>query len=105
MINTGCAGCHTPPAVPNLRPEDTVDTLSPILHETLTTYRVKECGDALLVAPGDPDSSALFMLLNGECTKDGKLFLMPETCGVTPCFPPDWMDAFTEWVLAGAPAE
>jgi hypothetical protein len=102
MLNASCASCHGPGAKVNLSPDDSPNEQ---LHRTMTTYKVPECGNALLVSPGHPEDSAFLKLLNLECTKDGEPFIMPQSCGIAPCFPEDWMQRITLWIEGGALAQ
>lgn len=83
--NCGVAGCHVsyPPHLSNAD--------MAYLQQILTTYAASGCGNALMVVPGDPDSSALFMSVAGTCAD----VLMPFGC-TTPPNPP----CLSEAVLA-----
>lgn len=71
------------------------------LHRTSTNTVVAECDGLPLVAPGDPDGSALIRLTTRKC---GKL-AMPNGCTSSPCIPLGYIDTLGEWIRNGADAE
>lgn len=79
------------------------------LHNTLMTWTVEECDNQPLVVPGDPDNSALLMLVRRECDpivveSTGEMFeSMPPFCEDPICLPQADYDALVAWINAGAP--
>jgi len=72
------------------------------LYTQLTTHVVKDCGSIPLVTPGDPEKSALIMVLSGPCSDD--LERMPRGCTDVDgnCVPPEYIDALAQWIAEGA---
>jgi hypothetical protein len=61
-----------------------------------------DCGSIPLVTPGDPEKSALIMVLSGPCSDD--LERMPRGCTDVDghCVPPEYIDALAQWIAEGA---
>jgi hypothetical protein len=95
-----CHGVHgnAPPGRPlELPPND--DTQ---LYTNLTSYMSRACGEIKLVAPGNPDASALIKVLSGPC---GMTPRMPYGCSADAgdCIPDEYIAAVSQWIAAGAP--
>jgi hypothetical protein len=74
------------------------------LRTTLTTRMVTECGNELLVAPGDPANSALLKLPIWKCMdSSGAAFVMPQGCIEDQCLSDSELATFQAWIAAGAP--
>jgi hypothetical protein len=75
------------------------------LRASLTSRMVKECNNAALVVPGDPDNSALLMLPTWKCSDPvAGPFVMPQGCiDPTQCLPDNELATFKAWIAAGAP--
>jgi hypothetical protein len=73
------------------------------LLENLTTTVSAKCDNLPVVAPGNPEGSALIRLLKGEC---GGIQRMPAGCFETEaennCTPDDYIAAIEQWVRDGA---
>ena len=110
FLDTGVAGssscfdCHHVPEggeTPDLPPVFNNDET---LYDTLMTKEIARCGNRKLVVPGDPASSALYLVMEGECDQVGK---MPKGC-VEDEYQNTCMDAQDRerlrlWIEAGAP--
>ena len=76
------------------------------LYDTLMTTMISRCEDRTLVVPGDPDNSALYLVLEGDCGSVGK---MPSGCyesadGVyNLCSSHEDRERLRLWIAAGAP--
>ena len=100
----GCnsaSGCHAkgsmsppPPATPvSLAPDCN-------LYNTLLTYQVAACGNLPLVKPGEPDASALPMVLENGCGLPVQQ--MPSGCAPDGCYGPEYTQAVRTWIANGA---
>jgi hypothetical protein len=86
--------CHGGSQMPHL-----VDDAE--LHGTLLSYTVERCENRMLVVPGQPDSSALPMLLKDGC---GVIPRMPLGCvSSNLCVPDNYIAGIEQWIAAGAP--
>lgn len=76
------------------------------LYETLTTSVITRCDNHTLVVPGDPDNSALYLVLNGPC---GSVAQMPSGCFEgefeNNCSSLEDRERLRLWIEAGAPQE
>lgn len=76
------------------------------LYDTLMTTMIERCENRTLVVPGDPDNSALYLVLNGTCGTVGK---MPSGCyesedgSVNYCTSHEDREGIRLWIQAGAP--
>ena len=88
----GAATCHGGRENPPL-------TNDANLYNTLLSDTVRQCGNNALITPNNAATSALLMLVNGQC---GNL-IMPEGCQNTPCWSAADIATVTAWINAGAP--
>lgn len=78
------------------------------LYDTLTTKTISRCENRALVSPGDPDNSALYLVLKGTCGTVGK---MPAGClesddpTQNTCITPAEIERVRLWIAEGAPEE
>jgi hypothetical protein len=74
------------------------------LHMRLLNTVSDDCGGVPVVNPGDPEGSALVMMLKGPC---GALPRMPNGCrdDDCSCVPDNYIAAVEQWVLDGAPEQ
>jgi hypothetical protein len=73
----------------------------PELYDTLLTYTVERCENRVLVVPGQPENSALPMLLREGC---GELPQMPLGCASSNlCVPDSYIAGIEQWIADGAP--
>ena len=74
------------------------------LYDTLMTTTIERCEDRTLVVPGDPDNSALYLVLEGTC---GMVQKMPAGCYEDEyqnnCSPHDERERLRLWIAGGAP--
>lgn len=94
LVHTSCGAkvCHGQDEEPRL-----IDDGS--LPDTLLGTVVEDCGNVPLVTPGNPDASALILLVERRC---GAL-VMPDGCRRTPCLAPERIQVWADWITAGAP--
>ncbi len=85
-----CHGRTTPPLLLN----------DAELANTLRSTTVERCGGAPLVAPGNAQGSAIYMVVQGQC---GDALVMPQGCGVAPCLAEDTMASLVAWLSAPDP--
>lgn len=75
------------------------------LYDTLTTRTIEKCDNRVLVKPGDPENSALYLVLLGTC---GSVSQMPYGCYKSPdgfentCAPDAEIERLRAWILGGA---
>jgi hypothetical protein len=73
------------------------------LYDTLTTLTISRCDNRVLVAPGDPENSALYLVLKGTCGSVGK---MPSGCVedefTNTCADHGDIERIRLWIEAGA---
>lgn len=75
------------------------------LYDTLMTRTVEKCENRALVVPGDPENSALYLVLKGTC---GTVSQMPYGCYVSPdgfentCAPDAEIERLRLWIAGGA---
>lgn len=76
------------------------------IYQQLLDTAIERCGNRKLLAPGDPDNSALYLVLNGTCGGVGKMPLG--------CYEDEFYNYCTDsadrerlrlWIAAGAPQE
>ncbi len=78
------------------------------LYETLMTATIERCEGRTLVVPGEPDNSALYLVLFGTC---GTVSQMPYGCYEAPdgsynnCSSYDNRERLRLWIEAGAPQD
>jgi hypothetical protein len=96
-----CFDCHSEGGdLPQVFRDD--DTL----YDTLMTRTVERCEDRALVVPGDPDNSALYLVLSGIC---GTVSQMPYGCYEAPdesynnCTEHEDRERLRLWIETGAP--
>jgi hypothetical protein len=96
-----CFDCHAEGGdLPQVFKDD--DTL----YDTLMTRAIERCENRVLVAPGDPENSALYLVLNGTC---GTVSKMPSGCFESPdgfennCSPLEDRERLRLWIEDGAP--
>jgi hypothetical protein len=94
FIRVQCGTCHTGQTPPNLNTTRGAE----MLHRTLTTTPVAECGGHPLVTAGEPKQSALLMVGMGECG----MLRMPAGCVDPICYSVADELLLTSWILAGA---
>jgi len=76
------------------------------MYDHLINTVSEECGGLKVVAPNDPNASALVRLVKGPC---GTREQMPEECICDPdpyinnCVKPQYVEAIEKWIAAGAP--
>ena len=63
---------------------------------------VEECGNSPLVQPGEPENSALLMLVQRQCQDN---LFMPDNCKRDPCVSQATIDTWSRWIAAGAPVQ
>lgn len=76
------------------------------LYAALTTDRAPDCMNYLLVKPGAPTQSAMYLAISGACPCVPQ---MPDGCiGGDPngpyysCLPPDYIEGVRQWIANGA---
>jgi hypothetical protein len=97
MVNVTCANvvCHVPGGfMPDL--SDANDDQ----YDILMSWTVDECGGVPLVAPGEPEGSAILRVTTRDAC--GDLF-MPKDCPDDACLSDENREALTTWIAAGAP--
>jgi len=76
------------------------------IYQQLLDTAIERCENRKLLVPGDPDNSALYLVLNGTCGSVGK---MPLGCyeqgEYNYCTDHDDRERLRLWILAGAPQE
>ena len=90
----GTASCHGKKQLPLIKDDAA-------LPGTLLETTVEECGNAPLVHPGQPETSALILLVRRQC---GTL-VMPNGCTSEPCLPQETVDTISAWIAGGAPMQ
>ncbi|HEX2658026.1 MAG TPA: hypothetical protein VHU40_07125 [Polyangia bacterium] len=93
----GGTGCHNAGQAPDLFPKDDAT-----LYKTLTEYKVKDCGNRVLVKPCAPEESAFYRVQSGSMTCD-PVPRMPFGCGVGSCTSDDDLEDVRQWIAKGAP--
>lgn len=78
------------------------------LYTELTTHISVACGNIPLIAPGNPEQSALVKIIKGPCgVPPNDIPRMPNGCIVdefsNTCVPDDYIAAIEQWVRNGAP--
>jgi hypothetical protein len=73
------------------------------LYDTLRSKKVSPCGNVPLVNPGNPEQSALLMLVKRQCGS----FVMPDDCppessGAVTCWPEEDILQVGTWIENGA---
>lgn len=99
---SACTDCHASGGdLPQVfRNDDT-------LYDTLMTKVIARCENRVLVVPGKPEDSALYLVLLGESC--GTVGQMPTGCyesedpSINTCAKPEDIEALRLWILAGAP--
>jgi hypothetical protein len=78
------------------------------IYQQLLDTAITRCDNRKLLVPGDPDNSALYLVLNGTCGTVGK---MPLGCYESEdglynyCTKHDDRERLRLWIAAGAPQE
>lgn len=101
---SSCFHCHDAGGcIPYVFKDD--DTL----HDTLMTTMISRCENRVLVKPGEPENSALYLVLKGEpCGTVGQ---MPKGCypsedpTLNSCTTPADLERIRLWIAEGAPEE
>jgi hypothetical protein len=80
-------------------------TIDDELMMNLLNTTSEACGNVPVVDPGNPEGSALVMLLKGPC---GELERMPRNCNNAEdcnCVPDNYIAAVEQWIAMGAPEQ
>jgi hypothetical protein len=95
LLESKCAQCHT---LGGNQPD--LSAVSEELYTTLSTYRVRDCGDNPLVNPGNPTTSALVMVTTaGKCRNR---LVMPAGCVGESCVTSRDRQLISDWITQGA---
>lgn len=75
------------------------------LYKTLMEYKVKDCGNRVLVKPCAPEESAFFRVQNGGSPSCDPVPRMPFGCGSGNCTSDDDLEDIRQWIAKGAPKD
>ncbi|MFZ5890489.1 MAG: hypothetical protein ACOY0T_05415 [Myxococcota bacterium] len=95
ILEAKCSQCHT---LGGNHPD--LSTTGDELYTTLSTYRVRDCGNNPLVIPGNSATSALIMVTTaGKCANR---LVMPSGCSGDSCVLMQERQTISNWITQGA---